>query len=156
MILLVIVIVLSGCDKCADLECYPGAPDIIIEFYPKEGLDSSYFDLKSWTIKEEGIEVRIRHEPDPNWNTSDPFMDLRQNGSIIEFYGTGIIWENLDDLEANLFIDYGNGMSDTLLVKIGEVTENCCTANFIDEVYFNDVLIERKPNEFSYNIDLGE
>ncbi len=154
-----VFIVFYSCDvisKCDGLACYPGAPEVFIEFIPNAGIDSSYFVVESWSITDSGNPVRIRYTSDSVWNHSDPFMNLVATDTSIQFFGTGIIWDNLDDLLSEITLDYGNSDNDDLKVEIGEATDNCCFYNFIDGVYFNEQELTLEQGTYFFKIYLNK
>ncbi len=129
-------------DGCSDLACYPGAPELslVFEFDPLT-IDSSYLDWDDWVLHDSDSQVRLYPASDTTINYSLTHMLYQQDSNRISIYGTGVSWDNLDDLEANLLLEYGNGASDRIDVYLGERTSGCCTSNYIDELLFNGVVI---------------
>jgi hypothetical protein len=80
-------------------------------------------------------------------------MELIKTDTSIILAGTGVIWENLDDLRADLLLDFGNGDSDTLSIIIGEGHSDCCEYNYIKSAHHNGTELPMAGYLFQISID---
>lgn len=150
IILIFTSIVAFSCDSLNEScpSCYPGAPEVGVEFNVNEATDSVYMEITKWSILDDQENVKIRYEDDTVWNTSSPFMSLTLTDTSVLLYGTGVIWNNLEDLNADLSINFGNNQTDTISIEIGVNQSKCCESNYIEQVLHNGEELTRSDSWF--------
>ncbi|MEQ8470715.1 MAG: hypothetical protein RIC35_05995 [Marinoscillum sp.] len=146
----------SACDlidRC-NVECDVGAPEFRLELYPGGELDSSYLDIRKWKIYDGEEELRVQVNQDSTFEYNGLFMLLDSTESGIKLYGSGIVWNHLNDKQGTTYIDYGNEDVDTITFTIKEHIGDCCSSHSIDKAYFNGEELVFDSNSFSYTKEL--